>query len=277
MRGARLERLAILHHRLDRIGRDRPGEALILGLLAGDHRHRHAFLGEAAIDFEHLHRLFARFLHAGMGGVPFLPEELGGAQEHAGAHLPADDVRPLVDQHRQVAPRLDPAAERGADHRLRSGADDQRLLQLRLGIGDHLAVLVDQPVMRDDRHLLGEAVDMLGLLLEIGERDEQREIAILVAGRLDAIVEQALDPLPDAIAPRPDDHAAAHAAFLGHVGLGDDGLVPFGEIGFAGDVERMLDHDRADSGKAWRGKEETHLIVQPFPRQLGGSMVWGMQ
>ena len=96
--------------------------------------------------------------------------------------------------------------------------------------------------MGDDRHLLGEAFDVIGFLLEIAQGDEEREIAILMAGRLDAIVEQALDALPDAISPWPDDHAAAHAALLGEIGLGDDGLVPGGEILLAGDGKRMLDH-----------------------------------
>ena len=39
MRGAGLQRLAVLHHRLDGIGVHGAGEALILRLLAGDHRH----------------------------------------------------------------------------------------------------------------------------------------------------------------------------------------------------------------------------------------------
>ena len=74
-------------------------------------------------------------------------------------------------------------------------------------------------MMRDDRHFLGETLDMFGFLLEIGQRDEQREIAVLVPRRLDPVVEKTLDPLPHAIAPGPDDHAAAHARFLGHVGF----------------------------------------------------------
>jgi len=49
----------------------------------------------------------------------------------------------------------------------------------------------------DDRHLLGEAFDMLRLLLEEGAGDEERKIAIFVAARLDPIVEQALEPLSD--------------------------------------------------------------------------------
>src|SRR5262249_32694357 len=54
------------------------------------------------------------------------------------------------------------------------------------------------------------------------------------------LVEQLLDPLPHAIAPGPDDHAAAHARFLGEIRLGNDGLVPGGEILLAGDVKGML-------------------------------------
>ena len=53
-----------------------------------------------------------------------------------------------------------------------------------------------------------------------------------------------LDALPNAIAPRTDDHTAAHARFFGHIGFLDDLLIPGGEILFAGDRERVLDsHD----------------------------------
>ena len=235
-----LQRLAILHHGFDRIGGDGPGESLVLRLFARDDGHRHAIFGEGAVDFQHLERLFHRLFDGGVRGMAFLPEEFGGAQEHAGAHFPTHDIGPLVDQHGQVAPALHPAAERRADHRFRRRPHDQRLLQLRFGIGHQLAVLLDQPVMRDDRHFLGEAVDMLGLLLEIGERDEEREIAIFVAGRLDLRVQQLLHPFPDAIPPGTNDHAAAHAAFLRHVGFGDDGLIPGGEILFAGNGKSVL-------------------------------------
>ncbi len=46
----------------------------------------------------------------GVGGVAFLPEELGGPEEQAGAHLPTDHVGPLVDQQGQVAVAGDPVA-----------------------------------------------------------------------------------------------------------------------------------------------------------------------
>jgi hypothetical protein len=92
-----------------------------------------------------------------------------------------------------------------------------------------------QPMMGDDRHLLGEAIDMIGLLLEEGQGDEQRKIAILDARRLDPRIHQLLDALPDAIAPGADHHAAAHARFLRQIGLGYDRLIPCGEILGAGD------------------------------------------
>ena len=44
MRGAGLQRLAVLHHGFDGIGGDGAGEAFVLWLLAGDHRHRQRLL-----------------------------------------------------------------------------------------------------------------------------------------------------------------------------------------------------------------------------------------
>ena len=48
VRGAGLQRLAVLHHGFDGIGVHRAGEALILRLLAGDHRHRQHRLRQKA-------------------------------------------------------------------------------------------------------------------------------------------------------------------------------------------------------------------------------------
>ena len=71
--------------------------------------------------------------------MALLPEELGGAQEQPRAHLPADDVGPLVDQDRQIAIRLHPLGVHGADDRFAGGPHDQRLFQLAAG-GPQLAV-----------------------------------------------------------------------------------------------------------------------------------------
>jgi hypothetical protein len=95
--------------------------------------------------------------------------------------------------------------------------------------------------MGDDRHFLGEALDVFSLAGEIGERDEQREVAVLHARGLDPVVHQALDAFPYAVAPRFDHHAPAHPRFLGEVGGGDDLLIPLGKVIGARDGKRVAD------------------------------------
>ena len=172
-------------------------------------------------------RFFLRFLLRRMGGVPFLPEELGRAQEQPGAHLPADDVAPLIDEQRQIAIALDPVLVGVPDDRLGGGPDDQRLFELGVGIddqpfaGDRL-----EPMMRDDGAFLGEA---LGHLLFLGEErlgDEQRKVGVDVAGVLEHAVEGPLHLLPDGVAVRLDDHAAAHVGVLRQAGVLDDVEIP---------------------------------------------------
>jgi hypothetical protein len=69
--------------------------------------------------------------------------------------------------------------------------------------------------MGNDRHLLGEALHMFGLLREEAQGNEKRKIAVVIAERLDAAIQLRLDQLPDAVAPRLDDHTAAHRGELG--------------------------------------------------------------
>ena len=88
--------------------------------------------------------------------------------------LPADDVAPLVDQHRQVAPGLDPLGVHRPDDRLGGRADREPLGQLLVA------------ALGDPGHLGREAGDVLGLLAQEALRDEQREVGVLVAGRLEA-------------------------------------------------------------------------------------------
>ena len=111
-------------------------------LRAADDRHGHDVLGEVAVDFEHAHGFFQRFLFGGVRGVAFLPEELGRAQEQPRAHLPADHVGPLVDEQRQVAVALNPFLVGAPDDRLAGGPDDQRLFELarRINLDAALAV-----------------------------------------------------------------------------------------------------------------------------------------
>ena len=119
-----------------------------------------------------------------MRGVALLPQELARAQEEARPHLPAHDVRPLVVEERQVAVALDPALVGAPDDRLDGGPDGERLLEL-------LAAAV-----RDDGDLRREALDVIGLLLEQAHRDQEREVQVLVPGRLEPIVERALRAAP---------------------------------------------------------------------------------
>ena len=71
---------------------------------------------------------------------------------------------------------------------------------------------------------------MVGLLLEMAERNEEREVGVLVAGRLEHAVEDTLHPLPEGVTPGTDHHATPHLGILGHLGTPDDLLVPLGKI-----------------------------------------------
>ena len=83
-----------------------------------------------------------------------------------------------------------------------------------------------EPVVRDDGALLGEA---LGHLLFLGQErlgNEQREVGVDVAGVLEHAVEGPLHLLPDGVAVRLDDHAAADVGVLGQPGVLDDVEIP---------------------------------------------------
>src|SRR6266853_296159 len=84
--------------------------------------------------------------------------------------------------------------------------------------------------MRDDRNLLRESFDVLGLLREVAHRDEEREVGVLVAARLDHVVERALHQLPHAVAMGPDHHAASYRRVIRQLRLHDDVAVPLAEI-----------------------------------------------
>ena len=210
------------------IAADGAGEFFGVRLHALDHRHGHDVLGDVGVDIQHAEHFFERLFVRGVRGVALLPEKLGGAQEHARAQLPADDVGPLVHQHRQVAIALDPLREEVADDGFRRRADDVRLFEfLAARDGDH-------------RELGREAFHVLGFLLQKALRDQQREIDVLMAGGLEAIVELALQDFPDGIAVGLDDHAAFDDfGRLGHVALEDDVLVPGSEVLAAGSDGRF--------------------------------------
>ena len=175
-------------------------------------------LDDLTVDLGHLKRLGPSFFLGRVRCVTFLPQELGGPEEQARPHLPTQDVAPLVVEEREIPVALHPARVRVPDDCLGRGPDGERLIQL-------LAAAV-----RHDRNLGSEALDMLGFGFEQLHREEQREVDVLVAGRLEAIVELSLHPLPDRVAVRLDDHRALDEPVLGHAGLPDDLVVPGWEI-----------------------------------------------
>ena len=233
MRGAGLEGLAVLHHRFDAERVDGAREAFAFGLAALDDRHRHVVLGKVGVHLEHLVGLFDGFSLGRVDRVAFLPEELGSTEEETRAHLPADDVGPLVDEDREITVRLDPLRVGLADDGLGSRADDERLLEL--AGGDELTIRAHfETRVGDDGAFLGEAVDVRGFLLDVADRDEEREVGVHVAGLLELLVEVAVDVLPESVTPRLDHHATADRAVLGQVGMLDHLEVPFRIVILAG-------------------------------------------
>ena len=219
VRRRRLQRLSVAHQRLERVGVDGAGKPLALALATAHHGDREDVLDRVRVDvMEDRQRLRDRLLLGLVRRVPFLPEELGRAQEEARPQLPADDVRPLVVEQGQIAVRLHPAGIRRPDQRLGGGTHRERLVQLlpaRLG---------------DDGDLGCEPFDQLPLLRQHRRGHEQREVHVLVAGCFDPVVELALDRLPDRIAVRLDHHRAAHGRVLGEPGAAHDLAVPGGEV-----------------------------------------------
>ncbi len=194
-----LQRLAVLHHRLDRVGAKRAGELFALGLEPAQHRQRHHLLHEIRVDVMQDHQRLALGVRlVGVHRVTLLPQELNRAQEGTWTQLPAHDVGPLIDQQWQIAPRAHPLCEGCTDDRLGRGPHHQRLGQL-LATGT-----------RDLGHFGREALDMLGLLHQEAFGNEQRKVGVLRARLLDPLVKSALDSLPDRVAVRLDHHAAAH-------------------------------------------------------------------
>ena len=154
----------------------------------------------------------------GVRRVALLPQELSGPQEQPGAQLPAHHVRPLVQQQGQVPVGRDPLRHHLADDGLGRGPDDQGLLKL-------LAARV-----RHDGEFRSEALNVLGFALEVGLRDEQREVRVLVPGVLDPLVERGLEQLPDPVPVRPDDHGALRRPAIDQLRLGHQLVVPGGEV-----------------------------------------------
>ena len=222
VRGAGLQSLAVLHHRLHGIGGARAGELFLVGLAPGQHRQGEHVLGKVAVHVQHQERLLLRFFGRCMDGVSLLPPELAGAQKRPCGLFPAHHRTPLVVLHRQIAPGLHPLGVHGAEKRLRGRADGQAL-------GQHLVAALRHP-----GHFRREAFDVLGLLEQQALGDEHRHGHVLVPRGLEALVQLRLHALPQGVAVGLDDHAAAHGRVVHQVGLEDDIGIPLGKVLTAG-------------------------------------------
>ena len=165
--------------------------------------------------------------------MSFLPKEFRSSEEEPGAHFPADDIGPLVNEEGQVAVGLDPFGEGGADDGFAGGPNYKWFLELRGG--NQAAIRAGfEAVVGDDGTFFGEALNMLGFLFEEGKGDKERKIGIFVAGGLESGVEIALDIFPKGVAPGLYDHAAADGGGFGEVGGFYNLLIPLGIILIAG-------------------------------------------
>src|SRR3546814_20173061 len=97
VRRARLQRIAVLHHRFDRISRDGAGKTLILGLFAGKHGQRQRLFSQGAKPFERAHRTGPRVFLAVVSAMAFLPKESGGTPAYACSTSPTPDIGHTLD------------------------------------------------------------------------------------------------------------------------------------------------------------------------------------
>ena len=107
-------------------------------------------------------------------------------------------------------------------------AHDELLLEFRIGIDDDPLALgiVLQAVVRHHGALLGEALDVVGLLREERLGNEEREIGVLMSRLLEHPIQRIVHLLPDGIAVGFDDHTSAYGRVFGQPGLHDQVVVP---------------------------------------------------
>ena len=151
--GAGLQRLAVMHHAFDGIGRFGAVELFLVGLLAPGHGHGKHILTEVGIHIQHGLGESLGFLRSGVNGVPFLPQKFPVAQERPGSLLPTQDAAPLIILHGKIPVGLKDMGEMLTEKGLRGGPDGIPLLQL-----VHTA-------MGDPRTLRGKSFHMVFLLL----------------------------------------------------------------------------------------------------------------
>ena len=135
---------------------------------------------------------------------------------------------------RQVAVRLDPLRVHHADDHFGGRPDREPLGRAFRRRPGHPGDLGREPL------------DVLGLAHQQRLRNQQREIGVLVAGRLEARVELGLEPLPQPVPVGTQDEASAHGRLRDQLRSITDGLVPLRQIGgFGRDFTDEFGHDQA--------------------------------
>ena len=215
-----LQCLSVMHQCLNRVGRFRPGEFLLVRLPALDHRNRQFLFAEIRIDIQHLDRPLLGILRRGMGGVPFLPQELRRTQKRARRFLPADNRAPLIVHLGQITVGMDNVGVQVAEQRLRCRPDRQPLHQFFTASVCHPCRLGREPLY------------MILFLLQQALRNEQRQVDILHAALLESRVQKPLDILPDRVSAGLKDHAALDRGIIHQFRLFDHIRVPLREILF---------------------------------------------
>ena len=155
--------------------------------------------------------------------MAFLPEKFRSAQKHARTQFPANHIRPLVIEQRQIAITLNPSGEKMANDSFRSGPDHIRFFELLAACNGH------------HREFGREAFHMLRFLLQKTLRNQQREVNVLMPGGFKARIQFALQDLPHGVSVRTDNHAAFDDfRRLRHIALQHNILIPGGEIFLTG-------------------------------------------
>ena len=166
--------------------------------------------------------------------MALLPQEFGRAKEEAGPHLPTHHVAPLVAQHGQVPPAVDPVLIGIPDNGLRGGTHDELFFQLGFRVHHDAVTLgvVHEAVMGDHGALLGKACHVLRFPAEEALGDEEGEVRILNTRCLEHVVQDALHLFPDGVSVGLDNHASAYGGLLCQIGLYNQVIVPLGVVLF---------------------------------------------
>ncbi len=183
---ARLQRFAILHHRFDGIGRDRPGETLCGGLLPADDGHRQIVVAKIAIYIRASAAVFFFGLFGwSHGQYGLLATGIRSVRKNIRVRIShrTTFAHWLMSNGRSRYDSIHLENECADDH-FRSGADDERFFQLARGHEFAVGAFFE-PMMRHDGAFFGKSLDVLRFFFQKAQRDEEREIGVLMARGLE--------------------------------------------------------------------------------------------